>query len=369
MLARYRRSAPRSSPSLAEPERPYLEVQYHPGDIRRGVRYFFFSQKQVVRLGLGFLVWSLVVGTGLWLAPSVLSDGIAASRYDAREQDRERLAQRLEGLVERLGALDQQAEEVGVEMAKIYLAYGFDPAQLEGQGGFPFGADGPLLEGSAYSEVAELGGAHRSSIREELAVLDVFLDEVVSFEAAHRDEVRTTPAISPLRGRDFVLTSPFARRRNPFTKGVQFHSGIDLAAPVGTPIVASADGLVSFAGWYSLSESAGWWRYGRLVAINHDDRFITLYGHCDEVLAKAGQTVKQGDVIATVGNTGWSTSPHLHYEVRRIDTEGEYTPVDPRIYILDHRWRNEERVLIRARSAPSPTDFEPLPSRFSRRRG
>jgi murein DD-endopeptidase MepM/ murein hydrolase activator NlpD len=74
-----------------------------------------------------------------------------------------------------------------------------------------------------------------------------------------------------------------------------------------------------------------------------------------------GQKVVQGDLLGTVGNTGLSTNPHLHYEVRRRDDAGKFQPVDPRIYILDHRWRDEERILVQARSAPALDDYQPLP--------
>ena len=67
---------------------------------------------------------------------------------------------------------------------------------------------------------------------------------------------------------------------------------------------------------------------------------------------KTGQKVRQGDVLATVGNTGWSTSPHVHYEIRRRTEDGRWVPVDPLIYILDHRWPNEERLLAQGPERP-----------------
>jgi murein DD-endopeptidase MepM/ murein hydrolase activator NlpD len=95
--------------------------------------------------------------------------------------------------------------------------------------------------------------------------------------------------------------------------------------------------------------------------LENGERFITLYGHCEDILVKVGQKVEQGQVIATVGDTGWSTNPHLHFEIRARNADGGWSPVDPRIYILDHRWRDQERILIRARQAPSTDDYEPLP--------
>jgi murein DD-endopeptidase MepM/ murein hydrolase activator NlpD len=215
--------------------------------------------------------------------------------------------------------------------------------------------------GSIYSGTIEQGNRLRARIGQELSVLDTFLGEVREFERDHKDQVRTTPSRCPLSGRDFVLTSPFGRRRSPFTKEFEVHTGLDLAAPRGTPVHAPADGVVAFAGVYPMSGSAAWWRYGNLVIVKNGGRFVTIFGHLDEIKVRAGQTVQQGELLGTVGNTGWSTSPHVHYEVRSQGGDGEYRPADPMIYILDRRWQNEERLLVRAQDGPRATDYEPLP--------
>jgi len=114
-----------------------------------------------------------------------------------------------------------------------------------------------------------------------------------------------TPLGYPVRG---WITSPYGYRRNPFTGAREFHEGVDIAAPIGTPIRAPANGVVTFAGRHG--------GYGKLIVIKHGYGFSTLYGHCGKVLVKPGERVKKGEIIAYVGSTGRSTAPHLHYEVR-----------------------------------------------------
>lgn len=134
-------------------------------------------------------------------------------------------------------------------------------------------------------------------------------------------QLASTPSIMPLRG---WITSRFGYRIDPFTGRRHFHKGLDIVARAGSPIVAPADGIVSFAGKYG--------SYGNAVMIFHGYGLSTLYAHTTDVLVRVGQRVKRGDVVATVGSTGRSTAPHLHYEVI---VHGVKT--DPAKYILDHQ--------------------------------
>ncbi|MEM9553471.1 MAG: M23 family metallopeptidase [Acidobacteriota bacterium] len=328
------------------------------------MRYLFLTRRQVSRVVVGVAAWVLLVGFSLAVAPSVLMDWMARHRYVDATTEHQRLGGRLDGLVAELADLQTATDEVRIQMSKIHLVYGFTSDQAHGQGGYPH-EPSPVPE-SEFAPAIRQANGHLARIAEQFGVLEAFLDEVQVFERDHQDQVRHTPSMSPVESERFVLTSPFGMRVSPFTGEEDFHAGIDFAAAVGTPIYAPAAGVVTFAGRYSLRRSVGWWRYGNLVAIQHGDRFVTLYGHCDEVTVRQGQTVEQGDLIATVGNTGWSTNPHLHYEIRRLEDDGSSRPVDPRIYILDHRWRNEERVLIRARRAPDTSEYEPLPRGLGR---
>lgn len=110
-----------------------------------------------------------------------------------------------------------------------------------------------------------------------------------------------------------TLTSYFGYRDDPFTGEQSFHGGIDLACPEGTPVIAAADGTVTY-----VNAADPWgYGYGYHVIVEHEKGLSTLYGHCSAVSVTSGQTVKAGEVIAYVGSTGNSTGDHLHFEVRR----------------------------------------------------
>ena len=112
-----------------------------------------------------------------------------------------------------------------------------------------------------------------------------------------------------------AITSNYGVREHPIQGVVREHTGIDIGnTPLGSPVVAAADGVVTYAGWLG--------GYGNCVMINHGDGIVTLYGHGNKILTTVNTEVKQGDVIMEVGSTGNSTGPHLHFEVR---INGEYT--------------------------------------------
>lgn len=131
------------------------------------------------------------------------------------------------------------------------------------------------------------------------------LDRAGPFNPTERSIV-SVPSRMPLMGS--VLTSSYGMRNHPVLGGMRKHSGIDLAAPTGTPVYATADGVVSRADWYS--------SYGLYISLEHGASLQTRYAHLSRLAVAAGDTVKKGDLIGYVGSTGRSTGPHLHYEVR-----------------------------------------------------
>ncbi|MBW2568581.1 MAG: M23 family metallopeptidase [Deltaproteobacteria bacterium] len=150
-------------------------------------------------------------------------------------------------------------------------------------------------------------------------------DQEEGFESLlkHLEEQRnllaSTPTIRPVKG---WISSKFGYRKSPFTGLREFHKGLDIATRMGTPVIASADGIVTYSGRKGLM--------GNMVAIDHGYGIITRYAHLKKTLKKRGEAVKRGDTIGLVGNTGRSTGPHVHYEVHLNGI-----PVNPEKYILN----------------------------------
>jgi murein DD-endopeptidase MepM/ murein hydrolase activator NlpD len=139
-----------------------------------------------------------------------------------------------------------------------------------------------------------------------------------SYEAVLRER-GYTPSIWPVDGK---LESGFGGRRNPFGgSGYEFHSGQDIEAAWGTPVIAGASGKIAFVGWQN--------GYGQLVVIDHGGGLTTRYGHLSHIDVALGDSVSRGQFVGRVGSTGRSTGPHLHYEVRINDE-----PVNPLQYLL-----------------------------------
>lgn len=131
------------------------------------------------------------------------------------------------------------------------------------------------------------------------------LEEVKGAILERQARLNATPSIWPVKNPR--ITSHFGYRRSPYSRRIEFHHGMDMATYYGAPVYAAHEGKVTFAGW-----RAG---YGRTVVISNRFGFTTLYGHASQLLVKTGETVKKGQVIANVGNSGRSTGSHLHYEV------------------------------------------------------
>ncbi len=148
-----------------------------------------------------------------------------------------------------------------------------------------------------HQELSQLKGA---ASRQEAS-----LQLLIEYFEDKRSLYASTPSVWPVRG---WVTSPFGNRTSPFSGILKFHEGIDIAAQTGTPVMAPADGVVIEAGFKT--------GYGNMVEISHGYGIKTVFGHNSRLNVKAGQMVKRGEIISFIGDSGSSTGPHLHYEVR-----------------------------------------------------
>lgn len=334
-----------------------IEVQFHPGDLRKRVRHLVLGRRWVLAgLGLGtFLLGFLVLS--MLTAPSVIRRTYRSSALKEARQEKAIQLERLREHVRQMHGLERLVDERKVDVDKLATVYGVEMVS-SGTGG--------QTAGTAASE-GELAAAQRRlrHLSGSMSRLERQLVAVQRFEAENGGMIRETPAILPIPADNFVLSSAWGWRISPFTKASDFHAGIDLAAPAGTPIYATADGVVAFAGRHP-QRNIFWWRFGNVIAVRHGNRYVTIYGHCDRLDVKQGQRVRQGEAIGTVGSSGWSTHAHLHYEVRS-NVEGRgWDPVDPRIYILNYQWNNEKTLLSEVRAGKRGRPWEPLPAPFTR---
>jgi murein DD-endopeptidase MepM/ murein hydrolase activator NlpD len=221
----------------------------------------------------------------------------------------------LEGDLSRLREFDQ----------KLRVVAGLDQGAQE-RAEFAQGGAGTLSRTALMDTVQNEAGRLADLVTRDIEVLG---REITSRERSFRElktlleekrsVLASTPTIWPVKG---LITAGYGYRQSPFTGAREMHEGLDIAAPYGSPILATADGIVSFAG--PLAD------FGNVVFVNHGHGFTTFYAHTSKIRVKEGQSVKRGDVVAYVGTTGRTTGPHVHYEVQ---VNG--LTVNPMKYIVD----------------------------------
>ena len=226
-------------------------------------------------------------------------------------------ASEINGLKERLVMLDQLEK-------KIRIIASID--QPESHDGL-FGVGGPAPED--INTNIELNQKHTSMLRQmhrQVGKLEGAseakkdsLTSLLKDLERQKNILSHTPTIRPTEG---WVSSSFGYRISPFTEKREFHKGIDIANRLGTPVIATADGVVTYVGPKGL--------LGNIVIIDHGYGVKTRFAHLSKPLAKRGDRVKRGDLIAQMGNTGRSTGPHLHYEVHLNGV-----PVNPEKYIMN----------------------------------
>ncbi len=290
--------------------------------------YFSGSHLKALASIMGGFVLLVVVGyyylpkaveTDLVQQQEELINDLLAQRAEL-ERMRERTTNTLDSMALRVGSMQAQLTRLNavgehlVKKAKIDSPeFNFDELPALGSAGVDTQTES-FTESQLLHDIDVLGD--QLSLREkQLSLLDVF-----SANKKLSKEVR--PAGLPVaKG---WLSSRYGYRADPFTGKRKFHHGVDIAGKSGTNVLAAASGLVTWVG-----KKGG---YGYLIELDHGSGYVTRYAHNKETVVKQGDVVKQNDVIAKMGSTGYSTGPHLHFEVLRHGKK-----VNPRQYLYAAR--------------------------------
>ena len=269
-----------------------------------------------VAAGIGLLV-VMSIGFGI----SQLGNGSSAIR-----RENQLLVDELSEIRSRLDVLQDTISTMGDREDRLRLLAGLPSVDSSVRAGGIGGSGLPELgQNKVYQSnptVGRLAFGARVDIDgliRRANILAASFSEINDTLARNNERMANTPSIMPTAG---WLTSHFSRKRlHPILHIARAHEGIDVAAPMGSPIVAPAAGVVS-----RVARETG---YGLVVEVNHGNGIVTKYAHCSRIVVKQGEKVTRGQVIANVGTSGLSTAPHLHYEIHR---DGKV--VDPLTFVV-----------------------------------
>jgi murein DD-endopeptidase MepM/ murein hydrolase activator NlpD len=278
----------------------------------------------VIKTAVGAL--ALGVAAVLLVGYATMARTADLSRTSRLQAENSKLQQAIGELHGRLSSLSDTLSRISQRDARIRVLANLDPidpqVQEAGIGG-PTLAPRPAMpgDGPTVRRAEDIRVDLNALIRRANLMASSF-EEAKDSLASHAQRLAATPSIMPTQG---WLTSAFSSmREHPILHIARPHEGIDVTAPMGSPIEAPAAGVVTDAGWES--------GYGNTVTIDHGYGVVTKFAHASKLLVKTGQRVQRGQRIALVGNTGLATGPHLHYEVH---VNGR--PVDPLRYVLPDR--------------------------------
>lgn len=263
----------------------------------------------------------LVVAT-FYLTSQFLVDKVTEKEVERLRAENKELGEKFDQLRWEISEIESRYADLTQKEITIRSAFDLPEIDLQER---QLGTGGPLSPAIANMSTSEKAAYASEMEVDRLLRLSEFemknYAEVETSLTKLKDRLRHTPSIWPTKG---WLSRGFGMKYDPFTNYKQMHTGIDIANHTGTQIIAPADGRVIKVTRYK--------KIGRVVVIDHGYGFQTTYGHLSEAKVKVGQRVKRGELIALMGSTGYSTGPHLHYQVTR---NGKY--LDPLKYILNDK--------------------------------
>jgi len=276
-------------------------------------------------ISYGFILFCAVIIVFLFIANAYLTNSYMTSRTSADELTRfrvenELLMDKYEELKEEINEISTIYDDLVKKEIVIRNIFGLPEISTDER---KLGIGGP--ENKIYKNLSKAVQLARSTEMEVDALLRLAnfekekYNDVYDILAEKKSILDHTPSIIPTRG---YRTRGFGMKTDPFTGYKRFHGGIDIGNKTGTPIYATADGVVK-----SVTNGRD---LGLVITVNHGYGYQTLYGHLSKIEVNKGQKVRRGDLIALMGSTGYSTGPHLHYEVIKNGKR-----VNPLEYILN----------------------------------
>lgn len=326
-----------------------MQLQFHPASGRGAVRTVSIGAagERWVLAGAALLV---LLTVSLWFTVPAVARQVERKEEQGRSASESlRVAGQTEAIAIGAAALRSRALEEADLLNRIAFLYGIPAA----------------------SWPRALGPEHRLLASRTpdatVAALPAFLRALESGLAALLERERQDPAaaaelpsILPLEDALFEPSSYFGPRKSPWTSSEEFLSGVEIAAPPGTSVVAPAAGTVAFAGTLRRSVTGSLWQLGNVVVLSHGARGATVFGHLARIDVKRGQRVARGARLGTVGSSGWALSPQLHYEFWRPDGS-TLRPTDPLFAVLDHSLERRPYSLEQMEATGAPGPLEPLP--------
>jgi len=291
-------------------ERKFYTFLVFPGTYARSFKIQLPAY--IIHLVLAFSLFGIITFAAMMNSYARML--IKVSDYNNVRSQREALQTKYKSLENQVTQTNQKLGSLENLAAEVALTYGFGQARRPQ---FPHAVLSLATQSDATVESSLNASLRTFAMMKDVAAKPASVVVSQGFLGLPSIDSSMMPDAWPIRGE---ITSGFGGRMDPFSgEGVR-HSGIDISAPYGSPVEATADGIVLVA-----EPDAG---YGREIVIDHGNGFSTMYGHLSQIKVVVGQEVKRGQIIGAIGMTGKATGPHLHYEVRIHDA-----PVDPTKYL------------------------------------
>ena len=276
------------------------------------VRELHLSKRQII-IGLVAILF-ILIGIN-WMIASIINQtrDTVLSINQSNRQDTKTSSLKESDYERKLHELQARLEEAQINLDQLAalkerLKQFTSSANSSGESIIPAAQGGPLKLSRQFDSDQESYGVRLDRTLEQSIGFNAQVLELQKAFAQTQVALKSSPSGLPLPF-EVAASSGLGYRIDPFTNQLAWHDGTDFPAPIGTPILATANGIVIKAGWGG--------DYGNMVEVRHPNGYITRYAHAQELLVKVGQAVKKSQAIGRTGSTGRSTGPHLHYEIVR----------------------------------------------------